>query len=621
MFIAGKYDVVVIGAGHAGIEAVLASSRLGCHTGMFTINFESIANLPCNPSIGGTAKGHLVREIDALGGEMGKIADATMLQFRMLGLSKGAAVHSPRGQVDRKMYQLKMKHVLEKQENLELKQAEIVDIELNPDNSVNAVITATGAKYLCKAVVISSGTYLRSRIIIGDFMKESGPDGVFPATELSKNIKKLGIKLGRLKTGTPPRINKRSINLAALGVQYGDNIIVPFSFQTTARLQNKLECYIVHTNAKTHEIIRKNIDKSPVYSGKIEGIGPRYCPSIEDKIVRFADKPSHQLFVEPTGEESEEMYLQGFSTSMPEDVQIAMVRSLVGFEHAEIMRPAYAIEYDFSDPTQLRPTLEFKNFPGIYGAGQFNGTSGYEEAAAQGIIAGINAARKILKKPEFTLDRSDAYIGILIDDLVTKGTKEPYRMMTSRAEYRLLLRQDNADLRLTEKGHNIGLIPNSAYEKFLSKKEKIEAEIGRLKKTFYPPSKKLATLFDETGSEKNLDGIKASELLKRPEISYKNLAKIDENMPNLNYDVRNEVEISIKYEGYINRQERQIKEFKKLENKKLSQTLDYSQILGLRLEARQKLNNIKPESIGQASRISGVSPADIMTLLIYLNKK
>ena len=619
MFTADNYDVAVIGGGHAGIEAALASARLGLKTCIFSITLDGVANLPCNPSIGGTAKGHLVREIDALGGEMGRAADRNFIQSRILNRGKGPAVHSLRAQIDRRKYQTDMKHRLELCDNLDLRQAEIVDITLNDDNSVRSVITMMGAEYLCRAVVVCTGTYLKSRVIIGEYSAESGPDGVFPARGLSDSLRRIGVELVRFKTGTPPRINRRSIDFSKLEVQEGDDEITPFSFETEGELKNKISCHITYTNEKTHKIILDNLDRSPLYGGKtIKGIGPRYCPSIEDKIVRFKDKERHQLFVEPMGLDTEEMYLQGFSSSMPEDVQLDMIHSLPGFENAQVMRNAYAIEYDCANPLQLLPTLEFKKISGLYGAGQFNGSSGYEEAAAQGLIAGINAALKILDREPFVLERSQAYIGTFIDDLVTKGTNEPYRMMTSRSEYRLLLRQDNADLRLTPLGHKIGLISDERYEKFLKKKEETEKEIERLRKLVFPPSDKINKLLREAGSTEISTGVHADELLKRPQITYDMLSEADGERKPLPRDVREQVEISIKYEGYINRQTAQAKQFSKLENRRLPDDIDYKEIKGLRLEAIQKLDKIRPLSLGQASRISGVSPADIAVLMIYL---
>lgn len=618
MFIADKYDIAVVGGGHAGIEAAFAAARLGMKTCLFSISLDAIANLPCNPSIGGTAKGHLVREIDALGGEMGKGADATFLQSRILNRGKGPAVHSLRAQIDRRNYQEEMKHRLEKQENLDIRQAEIVDLTLDDEGCVRSVIAKSGAEYLCRAAIICTGTYLKSRIIIGEFSQESGPDGVFPANELSKNLEKIGVKLVRFKTGTPPRINRKSIDFSKLEKQVGDEEITPFSFETEGELKNQVACYITYTNEKTHKIIMDNLHRSPLYGGDIKGIGPRYCPSIEDKVVRFKDKERHQLFVEPMGIRTEEMYLQGFSSSMPEDIQIQMIHSLPGFENAQVMRNAYAIEYDCADPLQLYPTLEFKEIKGLFGAGQFNGTSGYEEAAAQGLIAGINAVRSLKGEEAFILDRSQAYIGTLIDDLVTKGTNEPYRMMTSRSEYRLLLRQDNADIRLTPLGYEIGLISEERYQKYLQKQDAIACEKQRLERIILPPSEKVLAFLKKIGSTPIKSGIRASELLKRPEVTYKGMQEIDEERPKLDAAVTEQVEISIKYEGYIKRQQTQAEQFKKLENKKIPEKIDYLQIDGLRLEARQKLDKIRPKSLGQASRISGVSPADIAVLIIYL---
>lgn len=617
------YDVVVVGGGHAGIEAAFAASRLGMKTCIFSISLDAVANLPCNPSIGGTAKGHLVREIDALGGEMGKAADETFIQSRILNRGKGPAVHSLRAQIDRKAYQAEMKHRLEVQPNLDVRQGEIVDITLDENNCVKSVVTRTGAEYLCKAAIVSTGTYLKSRIIIGEFSQESGPDGVFPATELSQNLRNIGVELRRFKTGTPPRINRRSIDFDELEEQLGDDVITPFSFETNSDgMTNQVSCHITYTNSETHKIITDNLDRSPLYGGGgITGIGPRYCPSIEDKVVRFADKERHQLFVEPMGLDTEEIYLQGFSSSMPEDVQIDMLHSLPGFHNAQVMRNAYAIEYDCADPLQLYPTLEFKKIGGLYGAGQFNGTSGYEEAAAQGLIAGINAALKLLNKPPFILSRSEAYIGTLIDDLVTKGTNEPYRMMTSRSEYRLLLRQDNADLRLTPYGYEIGLISSERYSKFLTKRRMIEEEIERLSRIVFPPSEEVNSYLTSVGSQPINTGARAAELLKRPQVTYDTMQIIDKTRPEgLPLDVCEQVEISIKYEGYIDRQIKQAKQFKKLEEKKIPEDTDYDKIDGLRLEARQKLSRIRPASLGQASRISGVSPADIAVLMIYLKK-
>jgi len=618
-YTAGEYDVAVIGGGHAGTEAALAAARLGCRTVLFSISLDALGNLPCNPSIGGTAKGHLVREIDALGGEMGKAADATFIQSKMLNRGKGPAVHSLRAQIDRKRYHMEIKKRLENQAGLDVKQAEIVEV-LKDENGICGVETHTGTQYKTRAVIVATGTYLRGKILIGDYERESGPDGMFPAKQLSQSLKNIGVKLLRFKTGTPARIHADSIDFSKMEEECGDENIIPFSFQTEKSGVNKAVCYMTYTNKNTHKIILDNLSRAPLYSGRVEGIGPRYCPSIEDKIVRFADKERHQLFIEPMGLDTKEMYAQGISTSLPEDVQIQMMRSIKGLENVQIMRTAYAIEYDCCDPTQLKPSLEFKEISGLFGAGQFNGTSGYEEAAAQGLIAGINAARKLKDKPPVIIDRSQAYIGTLIDDLVTKGTNEPYRMMTSRSEYRLLLRQDNADERLTPIGYEIGLIPQKVYDRLQKKLTDTEQEIKRLQKTSVSADMANRVL-EKAGSTLIKTGIRLSELLKRPEIDYEALAEIDTERPELSKAVCEQAEIRIKYEGYITRQLSQVNQFRKSENKKLPSDIDYNSISGLRIEARQKLNKIKPLSIGQASRISGVSPADISVLLVWLEAR
>ena len=619
-YFAGKYDVAVIGAGHAGVEAALAAARLGVKTCIFTLNLDKIANMPCNPSIGGTAKGHLVREIDALGGEMGKAADKMMIQSRMLNLGKGPAVHSLRAQEDRAYYHLLMKKTLEHQENLDIKQAEIVEIRSDGNGGVLGVMTHLGAFYEVPNVIICTGTYLKGIIYVGDRKWESGPDASSPAKPLSDSLESLGIKLRRFKTGTPARVLRNSIDYDKLEIQHGDEHIVPFSFETEGELTNKVDCWIGYTNEDTHEVIRKNIDRSPLYSGKIEGIGPRYCPSIEDKVMRFPDKIRHQFFVEPMGLDTEEMYLSGLSSSLPEDVQVAIYRSIKGLEHVSIMRNAYAIEYDCCDSLDLRPTLEFMQVRGLFGAGQFNGTSGYEEAAAQGLLAGINAARRVLGKEEIVLERSNSYIGTLIDDLCTKGVLDPYRMMTSRSEYRLVLRQDNADMRLTPLGREIGLISDERWNKFLEKRRLRDEELERAKTASIKMSEELDALLIEKGTAPLTEGTRLSELLKRPQISYNDLAPFDLNRPELPEDVIEQVEIEIKYEGYIKKQLAQVEQMHRLEEKKIPEDIDYSAIHGLRLEAIEKLNRVRPMNIGQASRISGVSPADVSVLLIYIQK-
>lgn len=616
-YFADHYDVAVIGAGHAGIEAGLAAARLGCRTAVFTINLDWIGNMPCNPSIGGTSKGHLVREIDALGGEMGKAADRYTLQSRMLNLGKGPAVHSLRAQIDRREYSKGMKHTLELQENLDVRQAEIVDITQNEDGTWR-LVTKLEAVYIVKCVVIATGTFLGGRVYIGDVSYSSGPDGMFPANEFSAALYKLNIPLRRFKTGTPSRVNRRSIDFSKTEVQEGDDHTVAFSFATAAPPENKVCCYITYTNQQTKDVILANLDRSPLYSGKIEGKGPRYCPSFEDKVVRFSDKERHQLFIEPCGLETEEMYLQGLSSSLPEDVQLAFIHTIPGLEHAQVMRTAYAIEYDCVDPTALKASLEFNEYPGLFGAGQFNGSSGYEEAAAQGLVAGINAARKVQGKAPVVLDRGGSYIGTLIDDLVTKGCTDPYRMMTSRSEYRLVLRQDNADLRLTPLGHEIGLISEERYAAFLKKKQQIAAEMQRIEETSVHVSDELQSILEKCNTTPLKKGCKMIELLKRPQVTYKDLESMDTERPDYPPEVFEQVEISVKYEGYIARQEQQIREMRRIERKKIPADLDYTSLKGLRLEAVEKLSKIRPENLGQASRISGVNPADIAALNIIL---
>lgn len=619
-YFAGKYDVAVVGAGHAGVEAALAAARLGAKTCLFTLNLDKIANMPCNPSIGGTAKGHLVREIDALGGEMGKAADKMMIQSRMLNLGKGPAVHSLRAQEDRAFYHILMKKTVEYQKNLDVKQAEIVEVRSDGNGGVLGVTTHLGAFYEVHNVVICTGTYLKGIIYVGDRKYESGPDASQPAKPLSASLEALGIKLRRFKTGTPARVARDSIDYDKLEIQYGDEHIVPFSFETEEPLENKVTCWIGYTNEDTHKIIRENIGRSPLYSGKIEGIGPRYCPSIEDKVMRFPEKIRHQFFVEPMGLQTDEMYLSGMSSSLPEDVQIALYRSVKGLENVRIMRNAYAIEYDCCDSLDLEPTLEFIRVKGLFGAGQFNGTSGYEEAAAQGLLAGINAARRSQGKEGIVLERSNSYIGTLVDDLVTKGVMDPYRMMTSRSEYRLILRQDNADMRLTELGHEIGLISEERYEKFIEKKRLCKEETARLESTTIRMSPELNAMLIEKGTAPLNEGMRAAELLKRPQINYNDLAPFDSERRPLPDAVVEQVEIGIKYEGYIKKQLAQVEQMHRLEEKKIPEDIDYKAIHGLRLEAAEKLERIRPMNIGQAGRISGVSPADVSVLLIYLQR-